>query len=254
VADQAARSASPAASPPAALSGASPLTVISGRVVDATSGAPLPATQVFIPDRDLGVLSGTDGTFTLSVPGTGAFTVVAQRIGYGQAEQDLSVRTGDTVSTDFRLREQSIQLDEIVVTGTPTGTQRPAIGNTASAAPDAAETTPVGPTLAGIDAWAPRGRAAAEAAVGFSLLTVPDLPVRAIEVGALAGTPIVRVLQELRGGGVLALFQSSSGLSARSLEGVGASALASVRRGTVAVVASAPLSTDSMAALLTRLR
>jgi len=103
---------------------------VAGRVVDAQSGQTIPAAQVFISALDIGVLSQQNGSYILLNVPAGQHTVTVQRIGYRQVEQVVSVTAGETAVLDFRITEEALQLDEIIITGTPGGTQRRAIGNT----------------------------------------------------------------------------------------------------------------------------
>jgi TonB-linked SusC/RagA family outer membrane protein len=105
---------------------------IAGRVVDAASGQPIPAAQVFITELDIGVLSQQNGSYLLSNVPAGPRSVTVQRIGYRQLAQTVTVAAGQTAVLDFRITEEALALDEIIVTGTPGGTQRRAIGNTVS--------------------------------------------------------------------------------------------------------------------------
>ena len=105
---------------------------IAGRVLDAANGQPIPAAQVFISDLDLGVLSQQNGSYLLSNVPVGPRSVTVQRIGYRQLAQSVTVAAGQTAVLDFRISEEALALDEIIVTGTPGGTQRRAIGNTVS--------------------------------------------------------------------------------------------------------------------------
>ncbi|MBM4185565.1 MAG: SusC/RagA family TonB-linked outer membrane protein [Gemmatimonadetes bacterium] len=102
---------------------------VTGRVIDAQTGQPLTAAQVFIAELDIGVLSLQNGNYTLQNVPAGARLVRVQRIGYSEATQTAMVTAGQTVVLDFRISEQALQLDEIIITGTPGGTQRRAIGN-----------------------------------------------------------------------------------------------------------------------------
>ena len=102
---------------------------IAGRVVDAQSGQTVPAAQVFIAALDIGVLTQQNGGYLLLNVPAGTHTVTVQRIGYSEATQDVSVTTGQTTVVDFRIAEEALQLDEVVVTGTAGGTQRRALGN-----------------------------------------------------------------------------------------------------------------------------
>ena len=103
---------------------------ITGRVVDAQSGEPLAAVQVFIAGSGIGALSQQNGRYLLLNVPAGTHTLSAERIGYQAVVAEVTVAAGETAVADFRLTEQALGLDEIIVTGTPGGTQRRAIGNT----------------------------------------------------------------------------------------------------------------------------
>jgi TonB-linked SusC/RagA family outer membrane protein len=103
---------------------------IAGRVIDAGSNLPIPAAQVFIADLDLGVLSQQNGSYILLNVPAGPRTVTVQRIGYRQVTQSVTVAAGQTAVLNFSITEEALALDEIIITGTPGGTQRRAIGNT----------------------------------------------------------------------------------------------------------------------------
>jgi len=103
---------------------------LAGRVTDTQNGQPISAAQVFIADLDIGVLTQQNGSYILLNVPAGARTVTVQRIGFRQVVQDVVVTAGETAVLDFRITEEALQLDEIIITGTPGGTQRRAIGNT----------------------------------------------------------------------------------------------------------------------------
>ena len=103
---------------------------ITGRVVDSQSGQPLGAVQVFIAGSGIGALSQQNGRYLLLNVPAGTHTLSAERIGYGSTTAQITVAAGETAVQDFRLTEAALGLDEIIVTGTPGGTQRRAIGNT----------------------------------------------------------------------------------------------------------------------------
>lgn len=102
---------------------------VAGRVVDGGSGQPIPAAQVFIADLDIGVLTQQNGAYVLQNVPAGPRSVTVQRIGYRQVSQNVTVAAGQTAVLDFRITEEALALDEIIITGTPGGTQRRAIGN-----------------------------------------------------------------------------------------------------------------------------
>ena len=76
---------------------------VAGRVVDAGSGQPIPAAQVFIADLDIGVLSQQNGSYILLNVPAGPRSVTVQRIGYRQVSQNVTVAAGQTAVLDFRI-------------------------------------------------------------------------------------------------------------------------------------------------------
>jgi TonB-linked SusC/RagA family outer membrane protein len=100
--------------------------VVAGVVVSATGSIPLEAARVSIDGTLLLETTDAAGRFRFqNVTGT-QVTLRVARVGYQPAS--LAVRVGQT---DIRvvLREASVRLDEIVVTGQPSGTERRAVGN-----------------------------------------------------------------------------------------------------------------------------
>ena len=116
---------------------------LTGRVTDQLSGEPLAAVQVFIAGSGIGALSQQNGRYLLLNVPAGTHTLTAERIGYRSVTQQATVSAGETVVQDFVLNETALGLDEIVVTGTPGGTQRRAIGNSVATVEAAAVTRAV---------------------------------------------------------------------------------------------------------------
>ncbi len=93
---------------------------ITGRVVEASSGLPLPGATVFIDPENpeskdynpAGTVADAEGRFELVLPVSIQYVVVSF-IGYEALRADIS---GETVFT-FRLKEDLKQLEEVVVTG-----------------------------------------------------------------------------------------------------------------------------------------
>jgi TonB-dependent starch-binding outer membrane protein SusC len=111
-----------------------------GRVTDSQNLQPLASAQVSIADLGIGALTQQNGRFVLINVPVGTHSVTVQRIGYREATQAVTVVAGQSTSLDFGIVEEALALDEIIVTGTPGGTQRRAIGNTVTRVP-AAEIT-----------------------------------------------------------------------------------------------------------------
>ena len=105
---------------------------ITGTVTAANTGAPLSEVQVYLVGRDQGTLTRSDGRYLiLNIP-AGTYELRAERIGYGAGTETVQVTAGGTASLDFRLGEQALGLDEIVVTGTAGASRRREIGNAIS--------------------------------------------------------------------------------------------------------------------------
>ena len=116
---------------------------ITGRVTDNSTGQPLAAVQVFISALDLGGLTQQNGRYLLQNVPAGTHTLSASRIGYRTVEAQVTVGGGQTVEQNFAVSAEALQLDEIIVTGTPGGTQRRAIGNSVTVVDAAAITAQV---------------------------------------------------------------------------------------------------------------
>lgn len=91
---------------------------ITGRVVDASSGQPVPTAQINIVGTTLGALTNESGRFTLPAVPAGAVTLRAARIGYRPVTKPGTVVANDTLTLDFELSATSVTLDQVVVTGT----------------------------------------------------------------------------------------------------------------------------------------
>jgi TonB-linked SusC/RagA family outer membrane protein len=103
--------------------------VITGRVTDARNGQPVSSAQVYIQDLEMGALTQQNGRYLLQAVQAGTHTMTVQRIGYRTASAEITVADDQTIVQDFVLTQEALQLDAVVVTGTPAGTQVRAIGN-----------------------------------------------------------------------------------------------------------------------------
>lgn len=90
---------------------------IEGRVTDAETGAVMAGVEVSLEGADRGVLSATDGTFSIPDVPTGTHTVVANAIGYGTVRREVSVRSGQTLRLEVEVSRQAVEVAGITVTG-----------------------------------------------------------------------------------------------------------------------------------------
>jgi len=226
-----------AASDPAGL-------VVRGFVGD-EGGRPVPSAQVYVAALDVAVLTREDGRYDLRLPSEPeSFEVTVQRIGFRQQTRAISGSEGADVAADFRLREEALALDEIIVTGESDGGQR-------------STGTRVTNVRAAPFVWRPAPSIAAEGHVGSDLWVLPGVDVLALEV-AYGGHPnethVARVRLDLGEGKTLTLVQGrTDGRRIRwPIQSEGA--VLSTRRGEMLITATAPVSADSLRTLLERLR
>ncbi len=91
---------------------------VSGKVIDAETGQPLPGANVILEGTTLGSSTDIDGRYViLNVP-PGIYTVAASFIGYQRMRvTDTRVSVGFTTTVNFTLKPGDIQLEAIVVQG-----------------------------------------------------------------------------------------------------------------------------------------
>jgi iron complex outermembrane receptor protein len=86
---------------------------IVGRVLDASTGAPLANAEVLV--LNLATMTTGSGSFSLMVP-AGQHTLTVRRLSYRTSTQDVSVGAGQTVTVDIALALDPFNLDAVVVT------------------------------------------------------------------------------------------------------------------------------------------
>jgi hypothetical protein len=217
---------------------------VRGFVAD-EGGRPVPSAQVYVAELDVAVLTQQDGRYDLRLPSEPeSFEITVHRIGFRQQTRAIRGSEGVDVAADFRLREEALALDEIIVTGESDGAQR-------------STGTRVTNVRAAPFVWRPAPSIAAEGYVGSDLWMLPGLDVLTLEV-AYGGYPnethVARVRLGLGDGTTLTLVQGrTDGRRIRwPLQSEGA--VLSTRRGEMLITATAPVSADSLRTLLGQLR
>lgn len=99
---------------------AQPTRTITGSVVEAVGGTPVPAAQVSVVGSTLGTVTRETGAFTLRVPDREVVLQV-RRIGYRPVQRTVGA-TQATVTIE--LQRDAARLSEVVVTGVGTGIER----------------------------------------------------------------------------------------------------------------------------------
>ncbi|MDZ7369884.1 MAG: TonB-dependent receptor [candidate division KSB1 bacterium] len=90
---------------------------IAGRVVDKTTGEPLPGVNVTVSGTTLGAATDLNGYYTILQVPPGLYTLHASAIGYGRmAVQDVRVLIDQTTRIDFALSMEVLAGEEITIT------------------------------------------------------------------------------------------------------------------------------------------
>ncbi|MCU0454220.1 MAG: TonB-dependent receptor [Bacteroidetes bacterium] len=89
---------------------------LSGRVLDARTGEPLPGANVLLEGTSQGAMTDADGRYViLNIP-PGQYTAAASFIGYRRLRmQNIRISVDFTTTQDFRLEEGDIQMEEVIV-------------------------------------------------------------------------------------------------------------------------------------------
>ncbi|MFC5408908.1 SusC/RagA family TonB-linked outer membrane protein [Larkinella bovis] len=105
---------------------------LTGRVTDA-NGQSLPGVTVVIVGTTLGSASDENGTYSfgVSLP-AGTYALNFSFIGYAPFRQAITLGSQPTVTTNASLKEDVMNLDEVVATGSTTQTSRRELGNAIS--------------------------------------------------------------------------------------------------------------------------
>jgi len=121
---------------------------VSGQVVDSTGQQPLAGAEIVILGdggaTSRGARTDAAGRFVLNNVPLGEQRLRARFVGYAPKERSLTVRDGLTATIDFALMPRSLQLDQVVITGTGGVVPKRAVGNVVEsiAAPDVLEVAP----------------------------------------------------------------------------------------------------------------
>ncbi|HEX6809186.1 MAG TPA: TonB-dependent receptor [Gemmatimonadaceae bacterium] len=95
---------------------------VAGKVVD-EHGTPISSAQVFVDRTTIGALTGGDGNYVLRSVPAGSHLVRIRLIGYRPDSATVSVTDGQRTEQNFTLHSDPLQLQSVVVTGTPVPTQ-----------------------------------------------------------------------------------------------------------------------------------
>ncbi len=105
---------------------------INGTVRETERNEPLPGAQIILVGTTRGAATDLNGNYSIKNLPPGEYTIQVRFVGYRQEIQKITVAEGQVVTRFFTLVPTALQLDEIVVTGTGTATEKRTLGNTIS--------------------------------------------------------------------------------------------------------------------------
>ena len=91
---------------------------IKGKVVDKSTGEPLPSADVHLVEIKRGTITKTDGTFVIQNVPTGNYTIEVSYVGYKKSRKKVEVKDGLTLDVEIELEQTVLSLPDVVVTGT----------------------------------------------------------------------------------------------------------------------------------------
>ena len=107
----------PALVPTAAAQDAAQTGTVTGRVVD-ERGVGISSAQVFLVRPAISTMTAPEGNYTLPRVPAGTHTLQVRMLGFSPDSVSITVVAGGTVTQDFSLGRDPLQLQEMVVTGT----------------------------------------------------------------------------------------------------------------------------------------
>ncbi len=96
---------------------AQPTGGVSGRVLDAATGAPISGAQVSVAGHPGDVTTGADGAFALDAVGVGARTLVTTREGFAPLTQTVEITMGQRTTLEILLPAQVAMEEGLTVVG-----------------------------------------------------------------------------------------------------------------------------------------
>ncbi|MBL9208134.1 MAG: TonB-dependent receptor [Opitutaceae bacterium] len=97
--------------------------VVAGRAFDSTTGAVLRGADITVAGSPVRTTTDADGAYLLSLP-AGSHRIAVDYLGYEPRTKEVTVTAGATVSLDFTLGTEVVQLGSVRVVGERTGQAR----------------------------------------------------------------------------------------------------------------------------------
>lgn len=102
---------------------------VQGTVIEARTGDPMPGVNVVIKGTTTGASTDIDGKYVIDGLDPGSYTLQAKFVGFATQSKDITISGNETITADFKLRQSSVNLDEVVVTGAGGPVEKKKLGN-----------------------------------------------------------------------------------------------------------------------------
>jgi len=106
--------------------------IITGRVTDSRTGAPLTDATVMVAGTTLRVVTNGQGEYRIGNVPSGSQSVTASRIGYAGASQRVTVAAGQAATANFALNTSAVNLNALVVQASGREARQRELGNAVS--------------------------------------------------------------------------------------------------------------------------
>lgn len=92
--------------------------ILRGEVIEAATGDPVPGATVQILKTNMGSVTNADGYFEFRDLSPGSYTFTIRAIGFKRFAQQIEIQSDQTLELLIELESATLELDQVVVTGT----------------------------------------------------------------------------------------------------------------------------------------
>ncbi len=97
---------------------------LTGHVIDKSTGEHVPFVNVILKGTTIGTATDETGHYFLKNLPVGTFTIRVNGVGYRSVEKQISLKKGETQELNFKVEEDNIQLETVVVSANRNETSR----------------------------------------------------------------------------------------------------------------------------------
>ncbi len=103
---------------------------ISGTVTSSATGEAIPGANLMLINTARGAATDIDGQYVIERVDPGSYTIIVRYIGFREIRQNIEISENEDLALNFQLATGSLNLDEVVVTGTGGPVEVRKLGNT----------------------------------------------------------------------------------------------------------------------------